>query len=53
MSNAKQGASEELLDHVEETLGNHRETLEKLADLDTQLSDDAERALQLLEERRD
>lgn len=41
---------DDLRDHVEESLGEHRELLELLAKLDTDLSEDAKRALELLEE---
>jgi len=34
---------------VQEELGEHRDVLERLAELDTPLSDDAERALELLD----
>lgn len=34
---------------VRERLGDHREVLERLAELDTPLSDDAQRALEILD----
>jgi hypothetical protein len=34
---------------IEEELGEHRDLLERLAGLDTKLSDDAERALKILD----
>jgi hypothetical protein len=34
---------------IEEELGEHRDVLERLADLDTKLSDDAERVLEILD----
>jgi hypothetical protein len=40
-------------EYVQESLGEHREVLEKLAELDTGLSDDAKRALSLLDEEGD
>ncbi|MDS0220866.1 hypothetical protein NDI54_05795 [Haloarcula sp. S1AR25-5A] len=42
--------TDELRDHVEESLGDHRDLLELLADLDTDLSEDAQRALEILED---
>lgn len=39
-----------LAEHVQETLGPHREVLEALADLDNELSDDAEHALAILDD---
>lgn len=41
---------DDLRDRVEETLGEHRDLLERLAELDTDLSDDAKRALEILDE---
>ena len=40
----------ELEEHVQETLGPHREVLEALTELDNELSDDAERALAILDD---
>lgn len=40
----------DLEEHVQETLGPHREVLEALAELDNELSDDAVRALAILDE---
>jgi len=42
--------TDELREHVEESLGDHRDLLQLLADLDTDLSEDAQRALEILEE---
>lgn len=42
---------EDLQQHVEETLGDHRNLLERLAELDTGLSDDAARAIEILDAR--
>lgn len=43
----------ELVEHVQERLGQHREVLEALTDLDNELSADAERALEILDELED
>ncbi|QLD89540.1 hypothetical protein HWV07_11055 [Natronomonas salina] len=40
----------ELEEHVQETLGPHREVLEALAELDNELSEDAKHALAILDE---
>lgn len=41
---------DDLREHVEESLGEHRDLLERLAELDTDLSEDAKRALEILNE---
>jgi len=42
---------EELAEHVHERLGQHREVLEALAELDNELSADARTALEILDQQ--
>lgn len=50
MALQQQNHHRELEEYVQETLGPHREVLEALSELDTELSDDAEDALAILDD---
>jgi hypothetical protein len=50
MALQQQNHHRELEEHVQKSLGPHREVLEALANLDTELSDDAEDALAILDD---
>jgi len=50
MALQQQNHHRELEEHVQESPGPHREVLKALAELDTELSDDAEHALAILDD---
>lgn len=52
-ANTPPGTNGELQEYVCDRLGDHRDLLERLADLDTDLSEDAARVLEILDASRD